>query len=257
MPKAIPDSAKSGSPGDRLVLHGSPPMGDLASASSPFVAKVELFLRIMGIDYDADFNMNGPKGKIPWITHGDVVLGDSTFIIEYLKNTYKGKLKIKEPETPQHKAINNSCLHICEGNLVYGIAYYRFLNPSGFAESKKFFDSLIPIPMRWFFPYLFQRTVRKNLYQQGLTRHSENDVNAILTASFSALSTFLGDQPYFLGDEPCETDCIVFAPLEGYLYDGTDTPGARLVRQFPNLVRFVDRLRARYFPVDKPGKIRP
>eukprot|EP00803_Ostreobium_quekettii_P005878 evm.model.scf_86.6 EVM.evm.TU.scf_86.6 scf_86:52897-53364(+) len=66
--------------------------------------------------------------QIPWITHGDVVLGDSTFIIDYLKHTYKGTLKIREPETPQQKAVNNSCLHICEGNLVFGIPYFRFLN---------------------------------------------------------------------------------------------------------------------------------
>ena len=67
--------------------------------------------------------------QIPWITHGDVVLGDSTFIVEYLKNTYRGRVKMKEPQTPEEKAINVSCLHICEGNLVYAIPYYRVLKP--------------------------------------------------------------------------------------------------------------------------------
>eukprot|EP00803_Ostreobium_quekettii_P005882 evm.model.scf_86.10 EVM.evm.TU.scf_86.10 scf_86:126600-129610(+) len=231
-------------------------MGALSSSASPFVTKLELFLRVAGIDYDADFNIKGPKRQIPWITHGNVVLGDSTFIIQYLKNTYKGTSKIKEPETPQQKAINNSCQHICEHNLLMGMPYYRMLSPKGFAVTKQYFASLFPIPFCWVFPHLLRWDLRNRLYRQGITRHSENDIKTLLTSSLSALSTFLGDQAYFLGDEPCETDCIVFGLLEGYLYDGTDTPAAGLVREFPNLVRLVDNLRAKYFPENNQGKIR-
>eukprot|EP00803_Ostreobium_quekettii_P005879 evm.model.scf_86.7 EVM.evm.TU.scf_86.7 scf_86:68944-69502(+) len=74
MPKAIPDSAASGNAGDRVILHGGPPMGNLASSFSPYVAKTELFLRVAGIDYDADVNYKGPKGKVP---HDGVPADDS------------------------------------------------------------------------------------------------------------------------------------------------------------------------------------
>ena len=70
-----------------------------------------------------------PLNQVPWITHGDVVLGDSTFIVEYLKNTYKGQLRLKEPETPQEQATNVSCLQICGNDLVYGLLYFRFVKP--------------------------------------------------------------------------------------------------------------------------------
>eukprot|EP00803_Ostreobium_quekettii_P010676 evm.model.scf_562.3 EVM.evm.TU.scf_562.3 scf_562:50296-53381(-) len=254
MGKVIPDSTVSGSPDDKLVLHGVGPMGNTASSVSPFVTKVELFLRIMGLDYEADVNFGGPKGKIPWITHGEVVLGDSTFIIEYLKNTYKSSVKMKEPETPMQKAINTSVLHICEDNLVYGINYYRVLKPEGFALVRTFMQGLMPIPFRWFMPYVLRRSERHHLYEQGLTRHSEHDIETILTSSLAALSTFLGDQTNFFGADPCETDCIAFGFLDQYLHEGTTTSAPTLVKQFPNLVRFVDNVRSQYFSEDHPSK---
>ncbi|CAD7698786.1 unnamed protein product [Ostreobium quekettii] len=256
MGNAIPDSAKSGDPSARLVLHGSPPNGDTASSGSPFVAKVELFLRINGLDYDADVDWRGPKGKIPWITHGNVVLGDSTFIIDYLKNTYRSTTKIKEPETPMQKAINTACLHMCEDNLMYGIIYYQFAHPEGFLVTKQRLEARTPVPFRWILPALAQLQGQSILHKQGLGRHSDKDVSFILSSSLSALSTYLGNGKYFFGDAPCETDCIAFAFLDQYLHDEACAAGGTLVKQFPNLKDFVDRLRARYFPEARPSKLK-
>ena len=55
------------------------------------------------------------------------MVADSTFIIEYLKNTFKDEVRLKELETPQQKAINVSCLHLCENDIAYaGVHNYRF-----------------------------------------------------------------------------------------------------------------------------------
>lgn len=55
------------------------------------------------------------------------MIADSTFIIEYLKNTFKDEVRLKELETPQQKAISVSCLHLCEDDIAYaGVHNYRF-----------------------------------------------------------------------------------------------------------------------------------
>ena len=64
MTETIPDSAKSGNPDDRVLLHGMASVNSLASSLSPYVAKVEAFLRFIGLEYDVDSNFKGPKGKV-------------------------------------------------------------------------------------------------------------------------------------------------------------------------------------------------
>ena len=92
---------------------------------------------------------------------------------------------------------------------------------------------------------------------QGVLTNSEADINVLIEEDLTALSKILGDKPYFLGATPSAADASAFGTLENYLYDGNDaTPIPALTRKFPNLVRFVDAIRADYYPdkLDKGGK---
>lgn len=52
---------------------------------SPFVMKLETFLKVSGIEYKADFTQPfSLKGKTPWITFNGVDYADSQFCIELL-----------------------------------------------------------------------------------------------------------------------------------------------------------------------------
>ena len=57
---------------------------------SAFCVKVELYMRMAGIPYELALGdpRDAPKGKVPWINDDGHILGDSTFIIEYLKTKY-------------------------------------------------------------------------------------------------------------------------------------------------------------------------
>ena len=58
---------------------------------SPFCLKLETWLRMTGIEYEIVWTSDtrsAPKGKLPYIVDGEVTLGDSTLIIEYLKGKY-------------------------------------------------------------------------------------------------------------------------------------------------------------------------
>ncbi len=95
------------------------------------------------------------------------------------------------------------------------------------------------------------------LVAQGVLTNSEADINQLIDDDLAALSSILGDKPYFLGSSPSAADASAFGTLENYLYDGNDaTPIPSMVRNYSNLVRFVDLVRADYYSdkLQKAGK---
>lgn len=65
--------------------------------------------------------------QVPFIQHGDVLLADSTFIVEYLTNTYADGLKVKFHTDPQKKAIAVAAQIACENHLDAGILWHRWV----------------------------------------------------------------------------------------------------------------------------------
>lgn len=63
----IPDSVVKGNPGDELVLYGFGQVHDTASSGSPYVGKVEAFLRMNEIPYKASI-IKGDLGGSPKAT---------------------------------------------------------------------------------------------------------------------------------------------------------------------------------------------
>ena len=60
--------------------------------ASPFVVKVELFMRMANIPYQvkygAKYLKKSPKGKLPFINDDGIVVADSEAIISYLTDKY-------------------------------------------------------------------------------------------------------------------------------------------------------------------------
>lgn len=250
MVQCVRETPKSGDPTKPLVIVGLPTIGDVASSGSPFVGKLDLYCKMADIPYTPEKNIGGgPKGKIPYIRHGDNVLGDSTFIFEYLKNTYSDKTQALEPKTVKDKATAIACQRICEDHLYFGIIHFRWIDDKGFRGTSKYIGGvgIIPRPLLPIALRAVRKKQRSTLAAQGLGRHRAEDLEALLSADFEALSGFLGDQDYILGAEPSEPDAVVFAMLDSCLNDGNGTKLPELVKKFPNLVEYVQRIRSRYY----------
>ena len=59
----------------------------------------------------------------------------------------------------------------------------------------------------------------------------------------------LGDKAYLFGSAPCEADACMFALLDHLVYgDMISLEIQNMVRKFPNLCQFTQRVRAQYFP---------
>ncbi|MBN8429830.1 glutathione S-transferase family protein [Microbulbifer salipaludis] len=113
---------------------------------SPFVRKVLIALDLKGIPFklipqmpfsgDAEYLKINPLGKVPTLVDGDLTLGDSKVICQYLEAAY--------PETPLYpqavaeRARAHWYEDLCGGRvseLAAGIFFQRFMRPLAFMQA--------------------------------------------------------------------------------------------------------------------------
>jgi hypothetical protein len=85
--KKLDRFSKSNCPKDKVIIHGTRRAKNI-HAPSPFVLKLETYLRMAKIDYEYDAdpkNTFGPKGKTPWISLNGEHVSDSQLCIEFLE----------------------------------------------------------------------------------------------------------------------------------------------------------------------------
>lgn len=232
-----------------ITLHQFDPAFGLPNAS-PFCMKVETWLRMAGLPYQApDMSLSAlgkaPKGKMPYIVDGDKTLADSTFIIEYLKATHGDPLD--GWLTSEQRAIALAFQRLMEENLYWAVLYTRWFTGRGWALTRPAFFGKLPILLRWIVPPLARRGLRQQFHGQGMGRHSEADIMAIGQRDITALAEFLGDKPYFLGEQPCTLDATAYAFLANLLWAPLDTPLKQHAQQYPQLEAYCQRMRKRYY----------
>ena len=69
----------------------------------------------------------------------------------------------------------------------------------------------------------------------------------VVITDLEAVSTWLADRDFFLGDTPCSVDALVYAFVANALYS-LPNPLADAARSHPNLAPYCERMRVRYFP---------
>ena len=92
---------------------------------SPFCCKIETYLRMAGIEYNIKpaLPMGAPKGKLPYISDQGKTLGDSRFIIEYLKSAYHD---LDSELTDEELALSTALQRLLEEHLFWVALYSRW-----------------------------------------------------------------------------------------------------------------------------------
>ena len=231
-----------------IVVHGFAPLPPLPSPS-PFCIKLETWLRMAGLPYEprGDFDpFRAPKGTAPYVTLEDgSVLADSHHIIGALSR--RPEVTFDRWIGPRERAVTTLIQRTVENHLYHAILYTRWVEPAGFAILKgAYFGNLGP-PMRWLVPHVARRSVRKTLQLEGTSRHAAAEIVAGADEDLEALAVTLGERPYFCGDEASTADAIAYGALACLHLSPFPGPLQDAVRSRPTLVRFVERMRERYW----------
>ena len=230
-----------------ITLYGFGPGPGLPDFS-PFVVKTMLLLKLAGLDYVEDRSglRRAPKGKLPYIDDGGVIVADSTLIRWHIEKT-RG-IDLDRGLTPEQRAIAWAAEKMCEDHLYWIAVRGRWLDDANFARGPaRFFDSA-PALLRPILRNVVRGRVRKALYAQGTGRYTDEEAIRLGLRDGETLATLLGDKPYFFGDAPCGADATFFAFIAADLAPIWESPLRDAAKRAPNIVAYRDRILQAYFP---------
>lgn len=229
---------------DVVVLHGFP-RGRFTPNTSPFVIKLETYLRLAKITYVFDdAEPIGPKGQSPWITLNGEEIADSQLVMEALAKKYDKNLTSWLPKEEQAIALAFNLM--MTEHITWGLRVWRYVIDRGEQLRKcSKLDSLSEYIVYSLFPYIMKRRT----WVQGMGRHKKKEVEEMLRQDIAALSHYLGRKPFLMGDRPCEVDCTLFGYTSQILWNYNGSPYVKMVREdYPNLKAHHNRMRTLLYP---------
>jgi glutathione S-transferase len=214
---------------------------------SPFVVKAEVLLKMAGLPYRTDTTgfKKAPKGKLPYIDDDGTIVGDSTFIRIHLET--KHHIDFDEGLSPAERGTAWAFEKMCEDHLYWAMMYARWIDDANFEAGPRKFFHVVPAPLRPFLATMIRRQVRRNLWGQGLGRHSAQEVAQLAERAIGAIAATLGDKPHLMGARACGADATVFAFLLGLLNRTFETPIRSAVEQRSNLVAYCVCMLRQYY----------
>lgn len=235
-----------------ITIYGYVPAWGIPDIS-PFVTKVINYMAFTGLSYEhrtqdlATLDRDSPHGKLPYIVESDgTKIGDSNTIIAHFKDTYGDKLDadLSKQERAQALAFNR----LIEEHLYWsGIIQPRWREDAGW-------ETYIPYIVQGaeVTPEVragldaFRARVLTEFNGQGMGRRSAEVVAEFFRADIDALSDFLADKPYFMGDALRSVDASVYSTLRQIADQPQQWLGTGYVQSKPNLVAYLDRIRKEY-----------
>ncbi len=216
--------------------------------ASPFVTKAEMLLKLAGLPYQARRGSlrRAPKGKLPYLDDMGRIVADSTMIRWHIEKTYH--IDFDAGLSAAERGIAWAAEKLMEDHLYWAVARVRWLDQANFDKGPAQFFRGVPAPVRGLAERLVRYKVRKTLWGQGLGRHSEEDLVALASKGVTSIADILGDKPYLMGNAPCGADATLFAFAGSLLCPVFDTPIRTAAEGHANLVAYMERLRAEFYP---------
>ena len=231
-----------------VKLYSFGPAFDMVDPS-PFVLKIDAYLRIANIPYETIPDVNNlrkaPKGKLPFITDGDKTIADSQFIIAYLQEKFH--VELDDNLSSEQQGLAYLMGKALDEDLYWCLVYSRWAKDDTWPLVKNALFGSMPFPLKLIVPVIARKGVLGALKKQGLGRHSNEEINTIADNSFKALSEVLADKNYFFGDTSSTFDATAFGFLDQFINVSIDCEMNDLAKKYSNLVSYCNNFRDQYY----------
>ena len=215
---------------------------------SPFVTKAEMLLKLSGLEYQTDTRgyPRAPKGKLPYIEENGTIVADSSLIRLYLEK--KHHTDFDRGLSVRDRGTAWAVEKMLEEQLYWAMVRWRWLDDANFAKGPRAYFARAPALVRPLIERMVRGKVRKTLHAHGIGRHNDEEMQALAERGFTAVAQVLGDNRYFMGNEPCGADATVFSFVACGLAPWFDSPLQKKLQSMPNLVAYRDRMMGEFFP---------
>lgn len=211
---------------------------------SPFCSKIEIFLKMNKVDYSLKQFLGNPakfpNKKLPVIKDEGKIIFDSTLIIKYLNE----KLKINNDA---HLSKEDAATGFAFSKMMEEYFYWSLLHERWFIDKNwiklrdEYFDHM-PSLIRKPISGMIRKATRKSADGHGMSRHSDREVMAMGVESLNAISHFLGQKAYFLGEKPTSHDATAYAFISSILHSTLGPELRKHAEKMQNLVDYDERL---------------
>lgn len=218
---------------------------------SPFCMKLECFLRMAKLDYLSETVTStgqSPKGKCPYIEDEGQKLGDSELIMDYLEKKYA--VALDSSLNAEQKAVSRAIQSLMDDRLYWCAVYSRWQDDRNWPIVRALFFGSLPFPVNKLVPPIARKSIIKQIYGQGMGRHSEDEIYAIGCADIAAVAHILGTQDYIHGQQATRVDACVFSYIANLLLAPFESPLGDEVKKHDNLKAYSARMMQAYFPAD-------
>lgn len=231
-----------------ITLYQFPPALGLPNAS-PFCLKAETYFKMAGLDYKNRYveqPNKAPLGKLPYMSFNGSDVADSGVMIETLRDADVADLDAHL--TAEQKAVTFAFQRLVEEHLYWVLLYSRWIDDRYCDLIKEGFFASVPKPMRGVVFKIVQRGLIKAARGHGMARHDEEMIYAMGRNDLQAIADALGDKPYFHGDQVSSIDAALYGSLASIiLADMKPTPLTDAAKSMPNLVAYVERIKAEFW----------
>lgn len=216
---------------------------------SQFCVKVEAYLRMAKLPYEITTTLpiKGPRGKLPFIVDGDKTIADSRLIIAHLKSTYGDALD--SHLSNEKKAIAMALQRLLEEHLYWVGMYSRWHDTKqNWQTNKQAIFGILPPIIRDVIAFGYRIRINRQIKGHGLGLLSATEAFDLGMQDIDALSDFLADKPYFMGNQPSSLDASAYGILVNTLACPIESPLKEYALTKTNLVQFCQRVQENYFP---------
>ncbi|XP_062596264.1 failed axon connections homolog [Saccostrea cucullata] len=225
-----------------MIIHHTISRGPFAPSFTPFSVKLETYFRMAKVPYQNEFdsgtNMSS-KGKMTWIEYNGKEVADSEFCIKFINKTLN--IDFDKDFTDEEKAIAYSLQKVAEEYFYWALFVQRHL----YDTEGEIFQY---VEVSWIEKIMWKRAATKQAHAQGMGRHSQEEVETLITECLQHFSSFLGKKKFFLGEKPCQSDCAIFGIFSQCYWHGFGLFVEREFKKFENLCNYCERMKAEFWP---------
>jgi glutathione S-transferase len=216
---------------------------------SPFVCKVETYLRLVGQPYEAVSGdvRKAPRRQLPVAEIDGVLVPDSARIIEAIES--RRPQRMDAHLDAQTRAVAVAFQAMLEAELYFGMLFFRWACDDGWAVFEPGLRDMlgrmrIPSVVRGAIARSARKYTVTRTKAQGIGRRPRAEVVSICSEIIDAVTVQLGDKPYICGDRPTTYDATVYAFSLGVLCPAFDNELRRHTAAKNNLGAYVERIRS-------------
>lgn len=206
--------------------------------ASPFALKAEVLLALSGLKHDIEMSEPrfGPRGKMPVLHDGELVVPDTRNIQHHLE-TVRG-IDFDGHLNEEARAQVVLARRTVEEHLYWAQTFFRWFDHADIVRETLF--ASVPWPMRSIVFAMVRRNLNRDLWGHGYGRLPRDEKLQRAREDIRALRALLGERNFYFGDRPGSLDATVYPIMLNLLAPEAPSPLAEDAEAFRDYVLRVE-----------------